>query len=372
MRNPPLPPLPTPSEPSQPRKPGTTRRVWPSETQVLTETRLWQSDEDDIPTRQMPVRQPHWEQYPDAPTVSGPIFAAPIISAPLREAPISQGVPRPSRRINRNEWMLLVAAVAIVLALVGTVAAFGLFGFPSSANDNSPSGSGAPVAAATATATATAAPTATATPLPAIEASYTTVDTATQGSWQGQYGNQGYIVVGDTQQLPSAIHVTPANQQEFGWADSTSDPRGLQKASDPTDRIAACWYANGSFTIDVNITDGQTYQMALYMVDWDQQSRAEIVNILDPTTDAVLDTRSVTGFGGGEWLVWNVRGHIAIQITNAPSSLNAVVSGVFFSAAAQPGATPSVSPSATETPTGTPPASPATNGDATPTDTPTS
>jgi hypothetical protein len=82
----------------------------------------------------------------------------------------------------------------------------------------------------------------------------------------------------------------------------------------------------------------------------------------------VLDTRSVTSFGGGQWLVWSVRGHIAIQITNAPGSPNAVASGLFFAPASAPGATPSASPAATDTPTPTP----ASGGDATPTDTPAS
>ena len=364
MHNPPLPPLPVPGEPS---RPNATRRIWPDETQLLTDAGVGFPDADDTPTHLLPARQLRWEQDPDAPTISSSLFAAPI-SAPLRDAPMSQSAGSAGRRISRNEWMLLIAAVGIVLVLVGTVAALGLLGLPSpSSGNNLPSG--AVALSATATPTATPAPTATATPLPAVEASFTTQDTATQGSWQGQYGAQGYVVIGDTQQLPPSIQVAPTNQQEFHWADSSSDARALQKASNPADRIAACWYSNGSFTIDVNITDGQTYQMALYVIDWDQQNRAEIVNILDPSTDAVLDTRSVTSFSGGEWLVWSVRGHIAIQITNAPGSLNAVVSGLFFAPAPAPGATPNASPAATDTPAASP--SP-TSGGATPTDTPTS
>jgi hypothetical protein len=361
MPTPPLPHLPAPGEPS---RPNATRRIWPDETQQLTDADVSIPDADDTPTRQLPVRQLRWEQDPDAdaPTVSSPLFGAPI-SAPLRDAPMSQSAGLAGRQISRNDWMLLIAAVGIVLVLVGTLAAFGLLGLPSSGN-NAPAGAGAP--SASATPTATPVPTATATPLPAVQASFTTHDTATQGSWQGQYGAQGYVVIGDTQQLPASIQVAPTNQQEAHWADSSSDPRALQKASNPADRIAACWYANGSFTIDVNITDGQTYQMALYVVDWDQQNRAEIVNILDPATYAVLDARSVTSFGAGAWLVWSVRGHIALQITNAPGSLNAVVSGLFFAPAPAPGATPNASPTATDTPTTIPTSS----GDATPTDTP--
>jgi hypothetical protein len=336
MGNPPLPQSPTPGEPSRPHA---TRRIRPDETHVLTDAGVGIPDADNTPTRLLPARQLRWEQDtdPDAPTVSSSLLGAPI-GAPLRNTPMWQVARRAGGHTSRNDWVLLIAAVGIVLVLIGIVAALGLLGLTTSGN-NAPSGAGAP-SAATATLTAMPSPTATATPLPAVEASFTTQDAATQGSWQGQYGAQGYVVIGDTQQLPASIQVTATNQQEFHWADSSSDPRALQKASTPADRIAACWYSSGSFTIDVNITDGQTYQLALYVVDWDQQNRAEIVNVLDPSTFAVLDTRSVTGFGTGTWLVWSVRGHITLQITNAPGSLNAVVSGLFFALAPTPSATP--------------------------------
>jgi hypothetical protein len=45
----------------------------------------------------------------------------------------------------------------------------------------------------------------------------------------------------------------------------------------------------------------------------------------------VLNSQSVAGFHGGEYLVWNVSGHVRIQVTNTGnSSPNAVVSGLFF------------------------------------------
>ena len=310
---------------------------------------------DEAPTRVVLTRPIQWDDL-DTPTIG-----AARVSLPLPEIPS-----RARRRISRSDWTLLIAAIAIVIALVGTAAVFGLAGLPSPSGNAAPAGVGV-TAPATATPTATLAPTATATPLPAVEASYVSTDLTTQGSWQGQYGGQGYIVVGDTQQLPASIQVTPANQQEFTWAGSTTDPRALQMGSNPGDRVAACWYATGSFTIDVNITDGQTYQLALYVVDWDQLSRAEIINVLDATTDTVLDTRSVTSFTNGQYLVWNVRGHIAMQITNAPNSPNAVVSGLFLAPAAVPGQTPSATPVATDTPSTPPDATPTLGADATPT-----
>lgn len=361
MRNPPLPPLPTPSEP---RRSSTTRRVWTDETVTMTGAQVGAPFEDEAPTHVLPARAPRWEADLDAPTISGP-----LVSSPLSGLPLAEGAIGGRRRITRNEWTLLIAAISIVILLVGSVAVVGLLSLSPSPNNSAAAGAGVPNAA-TATATATLAPSPSATPLPPIAANFATQDDTTQGAWQSQYGSQGYIIVGDTQQLPTSVQITPANQQEFLWADSTTDPRALVKASNAGDSIAACWYASNSFTIDVNITDGQTYELALYVLDWDQQNRAEIINILDPTTDTVLDTRSVTSFANGVYLVWNVRGHVAVQITNAPGSPNAVVSGVFIAPAAVPGATPTDTPSAVPTISPSPGSTPSPPADATPTDTP--
>ncbi|MGZ3663246.1 MAG: hypothetical protein ACXVDA_02015, partial [Ktedonobacterales bacterium] len=72
----------------------------------------------------------------------------------------------------------------------------------------------------------------------------------------------------------------------------------------------------------------------------------------------------VSSFTNGTYLVWNVRGHVAFQITASPGSVNAVVSGVFIAPVALPGSTPVVTP--TDAATATPISSP----DATPTETP--
>ncbi|MDQ3252778.1 MAG: hypothetical protein M3R15_02545, partial [Acidobacteriota bacterium] len=114
------------------------------------------------------------------------------------------------------------------------------------------------------------------------------------------------------------------------WAASTAEARALQKAAG-TDRVAATWYSDSSFTVDINITDGQTHQVALYCLDWDSQGRTQTVEVLDAATGAVLDTRSITAFTGGRYLVWNVSGQIRLRATRAAGP-NAVLSGLFFDA----------------------------------------
>ena len=64
-------------------------------------------------------------------------------------------------------------------------------------------------------------------------------------------------------------------------------------------RIAACWYAATSFTVDVDLTDGQKHDLELYFLDWDTSSRAEQVQISDAATGAVLSTQTISSFHDG-------------------------------------------------------------------------
>ena len=83
--------------------------------------------------------------------------------------------------------------------------------------------------------------------------------------------------------------------------------------------IASCWYTATSFTVDLNFTDGQAHQVALYLLDWDRQGRSERVDVLDPSSGAVLDSRTVSGFGAGEYLLWNVSGPVRLRPTGGRS-----------------------------------------------------
>ena len=367
----PSPPLPNSSELA--RQPRVTRRIWNDEIYQVSGTlggRLGTGDADygdDLPTRVMSTRPLYWSDELDAPTFADLRRPSPFATRPLGGRPAFSYALRGQDPASAR-WLLMFAALGLGLVLVGISVAFGagLLTVPGSGGDGTQAAAG-PAAVVTTAPTATVAPTAT--PLAAVSASYASQDSALLGSWQSQYGSEGYIVVGDTQVLPPGVQVTPSHQQQLVWQSATTDPRGLVKPSSPSDNIAACWYGS-SFAIDVNVTDGQTHQLALYFLDWDQQNRAEIINILDPTTNAVLDTRSVTSFANGVYLVWNVRGDVAVQITASPNSVNAVVSGVFLAPVAAAGSTPvattGATPMATPTETTTPTATSSPGGEPTP------
>jgi hypothetical protein len=159
-------------------------------------------------------------------------------------------------------------------------------------------------------------------------ASFAGSNATTQGSWVGAFGADGYQVVGAAAALPAYAQVTPSGNSSYTWAASTQDTRALQKPG-ATDRIAATWYAATSFTVDVNLADGQSHRVSLYLVDWDGQGRAERVDVVDPATGAVLDSRTISNFAGGQYLSWTVTGRVTLRVT-ATAGPNAVLSGIFF------------------------------------------
>jgi thermitase len=166
-------------------------------------------------------------------------------------------------------------------------------------------------------------------PVPGTFATFVNTDTTTRGSWKGVYGSAGYSIAqlsGGTS-LPAYALWSVAGNSNWTWVGSTTDGRALQKVS-TTDRIAACWYGS-AFTGSLNLTDGLTHQVALYFLDWDSNTRAETVDVLDTATGQVLNSQPVSGFNGGKWLIWSVKGNVTFRITRTGGA-NAVLSGMFL------------------------------------------
>jgi hypothetical protein len=161
-------------------------------------------------------------------------------------------------------------------------------------------------------------------------AHFVTADTSTQGNWQGAYGADGYSLAGDKQSIPAYAALTPQNQLSWTWAASSTDTRALELASG-AGRIAATWFNMPGFSVDVNITDGGSHQIAFYAIDWDYKGRTETIQVVDAQTNSLLDSRSLFSFTSGTYLVWTVSGHVRFNVT-ATGGPNAVVSGVFFGA----------------------------------------
>ena len=128
--------------------------------------------------------------------------------------------------------------------------------------------------------------------------------------------------------MPSYATVTPSGESTYTWTATTSTPAPCRCPA-RANRIAAAWYSATSFTVDVNLTDGQAHDLELYFLDWDNGGRAEQVQISDATTGTVLDTETISSFTSGVYLDWQVSGNLVITITGL-AGVNAVLNGLFL------------------------------------------
>ena len=154
-------------------------------------------------------------------------------------------------------------------------------------------------------------------------------DGKTQGTWTGVYGGDGALIANDLNNPPTYAIATVTGDKTYTWAASTSDRRALQTAPGSSSRIASTYYSGSSFDINVNLTDGNTHRIALYLLDWDSTARSETISILDAHSDAALDTESFSNFHAGQYVSWEISGDVIIRVTKTGGA-NAVVSGIFF------------------------------------------
>lgn len=87
--------------------------------------------------------------------------------------------------------------------------------------------------------------------------------------------------------------------------------------------------------IDINITDGKTHKVTVYLLDEDASGRWSMVDLIDPDTQKILHNQNVYDFSEGTYLSYNVSGHVQIRLTNVWSkrytnSKDTAVHGVFI------------------------------------------
>jgi len=159
-------------------------------------------------------------------------------------------------------------------------------------------------------------------------------DATTQGSWQGVYGDWGSALINlepfplPTQDLLFNLASTPRWEWAKGWTRLTTDPRALQYGPAANERIASAWYSysGAPMVFDIRINDGSTQRLAAYFLDWDNQRRVVNVSINDMSNN-VLDSRTLSNFSGGIYLVWNVSGHVTMTVTGTRPVVNAFFFG---------------------------------------------
>lgn len=111
--------------------------------------------------------------------------------------------------------------------------------------------------------------------------------------------------------------------------------RYLTDANGVQQEIAGRMAADNHEIIDVNITDGKTHKVTIYLLDEDNSGRWSMVDVIDPDTQKILDNQNVYDFADGVYLSYNLSGHVQIRLTNVwtkryTKSKDTAVYGVFI------------------------------------------
>lgn len=155
------------------------------------------------------------------------------------------------------------------------------------------------------------------------------VDPEAQGNWRTAYPGFRATVVGATARLPE---IPPVVKQDAIWSVATRDPRAPEFPDGRADRVAAAWWASQKLTVRLNLPDGRFSRVAFYFVDWDRAQRQQRITVRDPASGSGLSTNTLTNFGNGAYLVWDIRGPVDVEITNISTvrGLNAVISAILI------------------------------------------
>ena len=123
----------------------------------------------------------------------------------------------------------------------------------------------------------------------------------------------------------------------IGGPPVANDPRALRFANSTKGRSVGKLAEGVVLAVDIFATSPNvTYTLAAYFADWEHQGRAQQVSILnatDATFPIAAPSQLLESFGGGAYLIWEVRGDVRLRVAHVgtyPGGADAVVSGIFF------------------------------------------
>jgi len=168
-------------------------------------------------------------------------------------------------------------------------------------------------------------------------------DVTTRGDWPGHYGRDGYFLFNhagknqDEARPPSYVSlVTPHMSGGGQWSAATSDPRALPASTEPNAprrlgfvTTAPNWPKMAA-VLDIKLNTDREFQVALYMVDWDHQSRRMTVEMFDlKTLKLIAPVRLMSDFGQGKYLVYKYNRSCEFRLVGVRSA-DMPVSAIFF------------------------------------------
>lgn len=127
--------------------------------------------------------------------------------------------------------------------------------------------------------------------------------------------------------LAGMAPAVPASAAEAG--NYLTDANGVPQAQ------ASKLAADNHEIIDINLADGETHKVTIYLLDEDASGRWTMVDVIDPDTQKILDNQNIYDFSEGVYLSYNMSGHLQIRLTNVwtkryTESADTAVHGVFI------------------------------------------
>jgi fibronectin type 3 domain-containing protein len=153
-------------------------------------------------------------------------------------------------------------------------------------------------------------------------------DTITGGTWTSKYGKDGAMIPAGGQTIPGYARLDIQGATEFVWMPDTTDGRAPLVDSTGSDRVASAWYGD-QITINLVISASSAQQVAIYFLDWDLEGRVEHLDILDGSSGAKLDSRDLSNFQNGKYLLYKINGSVQLNITKSAGP-NTLLSGILF------------------------------------------
>lgn len=191
----------------------------------------------------------------------------------------------------------------------------------------------------------------------AASATYLATDTTTLGNWKGVYGQDGNVIAQHSVMVPgyASFNTAGAINLYLGNLWST-DPRALLKQTysySPTERIESWFHTPTSMDFQIGANDSAAHRIALYFADYDRAGRSITVQALDTAAGTVFDTRQLTNYASGVYLIYSYSGPVTFRVTNnnsAPYSPTGSVNAFFWGGDAGDPPAQSTTPSDTTPP----------------------
>lgn len=178
-----------------------------------------------------------------------------------------------------------------------------------------------------------------------VSARFLARDEETRSAWKNAYGKDGFVFPGvksttkggipaetfDLQKLPAYVKsFTGLERSTHRWA-TVLNPLAELDPPDGAEKGACADFSVTTFRYELELAPGEPRRVSLYMADYDQGTRAQIVEAIETDGGKVLDRQELAApvLSKGVYLSWELSGRVTLRFTRT-AGFNAVCSAIFF------------------------------------------